>query len=274
MAFSEYNIRRRSQTARCPNVARPRSGFQPGSGSPSSKGTSHRELSRTLAFSGVGRIAGKGGIVVSSVKVPCERIGFTPPPVRLSVRFLPARSAHAMLVAPVHQPDGAANPAILSWLEAYGPTEVLVKNGRVFRAMLSHLPPAWEELTRTFQVVYIVLDPSGDAILRLQGQRADVRTFLGHNGHAAAAGGLQRIASEGSSSTLTPRQDHVIREAAARGFYAVPRKINLTDLAAELRISPGSLSEILRRAEARLIRDYAGRDGASERENEDPTDSP
>ena len=55
---------------------------------------------------------------------------------------------------------------------------------------------------------------------------------------------------------ITPRQEEALAAAIAMGYYEYPRKLNLTKLAEKLSIAPTTLSEILRRAERKLITSY------------------
>lgn len=52
---------------------------------------------------------------------------------------------------------------------------------------------------------------------------------------------------------LTDRQREALRIAYERGYFAIPRRTSLEDVAAELDISPSSVSERLRRAQTQLI---------------------
>ncbi len=55
---------------------------------------------------------------------------------------------------------------------------------------------------------------------------------------------------------LTTRQEYVIRKAYELGYYNYPRDITAIDLSKQLDISPSTLSEILKRAEQKLIEFY------------------
>ncbi|MFC6941230.1 helix-turn-helix domain-containing protein [Salinirubellus sp. GCM10025818] len=68
---------------------------------------------------------------------------------------------------------------------------------------------------------------------------------------------LHRLTREGESEPpgdgLTDRQDEALRIAYERGYFDIPRGASLEDVAAELDLSPSSVSERLRRAQTRLI---------------------
>ncbi len=52
---------------------------------------------------------------------------------------------------------------------------------------------------------------------------------------------------------LTPLQERVLLTAVRAGYYDVPRKVNLDDLARMLNMSKSSVAEVLRRAEAKAV---------------------
>lgn len=57
-------------------------------------------------------------------------------------------------------------------------------------------------------------------------------------------------------SLLTERQHRILDEAIERGYYDTPRRITLVDLAEDLGIAKSTCSEILHRAEERVLKDY------------------
>lgn len=69
-----------------------------------------------------------------------------------------------------------------------------------------------------------------------------------------------QIVSKTSSSDpvdlLTERQWEVIVEAVDRGYYETPRECSLTDLATDLRVTKGTMSRVLHRAEGSIIKEF------------------
>lgn len=59
--------------------------------------------------------------------------------------------------------------------------------------------------------------------------------------------------SEPAGDGLTDRQREALRIAYERGYFHIPRQASLEDVAAELDLSPSSVSERLRRAQTQLI---------------------
>ncbi|MFB6197473.1 MAG: helix-turn-helix domain-containing protein, partial [Halobacteriaceae archaeon] len=70
---------------------------------------------------------------------------------------------------------------------------------------------------------------------------------------------VQRIQQDvESESLLTDRQEWLLEEAIDRGYYDTPRRTTLVDLADCLDISKSTCSEILHRAEERVLKDFHG----------------
>jgi len=61
-----------------------------------------------------------------------------------------------------------------------------------------------------------------------------------------------------SDPLLTDRQQWLLDEAIERGYYDTPRRTTLVDLADELDIAKSTCSEILHRAEERVLKEYIG----------------
>ncbi|MFQ6089549.1 MAG: helix-turn-helix domain-containing protein [Candidatus Methanofastidiosia archaeon] len=55
---------------------------------------------------------------------------------------------------------------------------------------------------------------------------------------------------------LTSKQEHLLKRAVDLGFYDVPRRITLKKLSEKLGLSQSNISEHLRKAEEKLIKDY------------------
>jgi hypothetical protein len=70
------------------------------------------------------------------------------------------------------------------------------------------------------------------------------------SGLVANVVGVRRLST---SHALTKKQREILEIAYRKGFFDVPRKINLKDLAKELGVSGSSLMESLRRAQARVL---------------------
>jgi predicted DNA binding protein len=73
-----------------------------------------------------------------------------------------------------------------------------------------------------------------------------------------------RSASPLRSTDLTDRQRSVLARAWTLGFFAVPRRVSLTNLAKFTGQSPPALGKMIRRAEGTLVARYLASEGSSE----------
>ena len=67
---------------------------------------------------------------------------------------------------------------------------------------------------------------------------------------------LREISSARSRVNLTERQWSILKSAWELGLYDYPRRITNDELAARIGVGPGTLSEILKRAEKKVIGSY------------------
>ncbi len=69
-----------------------------------------------------------------------------------------------------------------------------------------------------------------------------------------------RIIRSGSISgmdyMLTPRQEQMLIYAFEKGYYSFPRRIGLAELARELGLSVSTLSELIRKAEGKVVKAF------------------
>lgn len=73
---------------------------------------------------------------------------------------------------------------------------------------------------------------------------------------------LARLTEEPETAdpVLTDRQRRLVEAARDRGYYDTPRRITLTELADELDLAASTCSEVLHRAEERLVKEHLGED--------------
>jgi predicted DNA binding protein len=87
---------------------------------------------------------------------------------------------------------------------------------------------------------------------------------------------LKTLASEGVDANvvqlsrmrddeLTSRQREIIQAAFDLGYFNYPRKTGLNTLSRLLKVSPSALSEVLRRAERKIVGDYLSARGSRNR---------
>ena len=102
--------------------------------------------------------------------------------------------------------------------------------------------------------VYPVVIRDGRAQLELEAGRTTLSTFVDELEAEAATVDVRELsASDGDHALLTDRQWEVLRTAADRGYYDSPRGCSTADLAEAVGIAPSTASDILRRAERRVV---------------------
>lgn len=192
-------------------------------------------------------------------EVPSQQLGLEPPAATTHLRFYPTATACRLLVwssEPRKEPT-------LRWLSNHGEFQLRDPPGfdpRVIQLEFQDVPPPWKMLLERFPSPQIEIRPDGTASISLQGTREDLQWFVEHQQQAGRAPTIKRIgpdvAEESDGTLLTPRQHKALVLATTSGYYEVPREVNLRELATQMDISAGSLSELLRRAEERLAKAY------------------
>jgi predicted DNA binding protein len=71
---------------------------------------------------------------------------------------------------------------------------------------------------------------------------------------------IRRLSKVLDRKNLTPRQQQIIQHALDRGYFDYPRRIDLSNLAGELKVSKSTLGEILRRGEKKALSSLYGQD--------------
>jgi predicted DNA binding protein len=99
------------------------------------------------------------------------------------------------------------------------------------------------------RVVWNIIGPSSQAINSLVNKLKDLGCEVEVSG----------IRDQKGLSPLTYHQERAVRIAYDLGYYDIPRKITLDDLASKLGITKATLDIILRRAERKLISRHTGR---------------
>ncbi len=67
---------------------------------------------------------------------------------------------------------------------------------------------------------------------------------------------ISEIAKMTPERALTSKQERVLKSALELGYYDFPKRISTDQLSKTLSLAPSTISEILRRAERRIIRGY------------------
>ena len=209
--------------------------------------------------------------------VSCGSLGFRPPPANLRLRFLHHDPAWTLVIM---VPGGTAERAA-AWLQGQADARIAFAPGiapKTLRCELATLPPRWLDWLTAARIVQVDLARGGMATLYMHGHAAQVAALAATLGAPftmnPSAGGeppAQRVG-------ITARQMEVLSRAVALGYYDVPHRVDLRQLGRELDLSPSAVSLLLRRAQARVIRDFvdasALRSGARMSEALEPAPGP
>lgn len=186
------------------------------------------------------------------VEVSPESLGLERPASAVEMRLLSAgRTWSAYLRSmPADRDETAA------WIARYAPMRLENQSGRVLRADFAQLPAAWGPLVETIRLQQITLRPEGPAKVVVRGRREDVQTFVNRVKDTGSPCVRHVAPSAPARGLLTEPQLEALRTADEIGYYRIPRPVNLRMVAKRLGSSAASLSERLRRAEAKVIRHY------------------
>lgn len=198
---------------------------------------------------------------VHRIDLPCEKAGFSTPPFDVHIKFLPTGDGWTLLAhAAAGKPDRLA-----SWLRTHaGIDHVRVPPGiapKMLRAMATALPSAWAKVASYAKVHHLDLGPDGSASWYVEGPREQVHALveeLGLTAQPNLGSDVRCRPVQGADvvASLSRRQFETLSSAVALGYYDIPHRIDLRELAARAGISLGSVSELLRRAEASVLTQY------------------
>ncbi|MHB1262584.1 MAG: helix-turn-helix domain-containing protein [Thermoplasmatota archaeon] len=204
---------------------------------------------------------------VHRIDLPCERTGFTTPPFDVHLKFLPSPANGGGWTLLAHA--AAGKPDILSrWLGQHpGIEQVRVAPGlapKLFRASAAVLPAEWARVASFVKVHHLDLSADGQAAWFIEGVRDQVSGLVQELdvGRPAGPGKPQAeircrpVLGPSSATPISRRQFEALSTAVAMGYYEIPHRIDLRALAAATGVSLGSVSELLRRAEAAILTHY------------------
>lgn len=189
------------------------------------------------------------------LRTSARALGFAAPPAVLRLKLVEGPHYWSLFL----QPEGNAGlGSVVDWLEPWSPLRIEFGTRQVIRADFDPLPTPWRRLFHRVELQMLVLFPNGSAVATVVGKHAALASF----GRALAEDrppGVDEVrdAAPRDKPLLTPAQDSALRTAVDAGYYLIPRPVNLRELATRMGISSASLSERLRRAEARVIMRYA-----------------
>ncbi len=114
-----------------------------------------------------------------------------------------------------------------------------------------HLMPRFPFLIREGQATWVIA-ASEDRIRELYAR-------LKAKAPGVVIESLRHTHSQGDLGLLTPRQRTVFDRAMAEGYYEVPRRVTLTELASGLGVAKSTLSESLATIERKILKETADR---------------
>lgn len=97
---------------------------------------------------------------------------------------------------------------------------------------------------------------NGEILIEALNKRSNIELFLSNLENNSIDYELISIGKYHEVVLLTKRQEEVMTTAYNTGYYEIPRKISLTDLAGKMKISSSALSELLRRIHRKLVKHY------------------
>jgi predicted DNA binding protein len=87
---------------------------------------------------------------------------------------------------------------------------------------------------------------------------SDLRQILAGLKREGVEAQIEDISVLEPRSLLTARQKEIMAAALSHGFFEFPRRVSLTQLSELLGVQPSTLSEILRGAERRIMKNALG----------------
>jgi hypothetical protein len=191
-------------------------------------------------------------LVSARFRTNTEALGFPNPPAAIRVKLVTGAHGTSLFI----RADASASPgALVDWIQFALPRRITFGDRAVLRADFLTLPTRWQ-WARGRDVEMIRLDPSGEASVTMRGTRARITAFA-REVRSSPSYRVDRVGEQTSAKPLlTAPQAAALRAAWSSGYYEIPRPLNLQKLAATLGITSASLSERLRRAEARVIGRY------------------
>lgn len=207
----------------------------------------------------------KGNVAtVHRVDLPCEQTGFSTPPFDVHLKFLPSPAAREGWTLLAHAAAGKTE-VLARWLKTHpGVDQVRIAPGlapKLFRASMATLPPAWATVASFVKVHHLDLGADGHASWFIEGVRDQVWALVQHlelspKPLGATEVRCRPVTGDAYFSPISRRQFEALSTAVALGYYEIPHRIDLRQLAATTGVSLGSVSELLRRAEGAILTHY------------------
>jgi hypothetical protein len=151
------------------------------------------------------------------------------------------------------------------WLKIQpGIADVRVAAGiapKTLRATAAALPQAWADVVSFSKVHHLDLAADGHAAWFIEGVREQVWALVQHlelpqADVAPIEVRCRPVVGGGSDARISRRQHEALSTAVALGYYEIPHRLDLRELATRTGLSLGSISELLRRAEGAILTHY------------------
>lgn len=206
---------------------------------------------------------------VHRVDLPCAQTGFLcPPPFDVHIKFLPNLPPLQGWTLLAHAAAGKPD-ALARWLAQHpGIEDIRVEPGlapKLLRARTARLPPLWAAAASFTKVHHLDLAQDGNASWFIEGDHDEVLAFVNDLEErqdvplAATEVRVRPVHPAKEKAPISRRQFEVLSTAVAMGYYDIPHRLDLRALATQAGVSLGSLSELLRRAEAAVLTHYVDR---------------
>lgn len=98
--------------------------------------------------------------------------------------------------------------------------------------------------------------PDGKLEWTLLGSDTMVKSLMHDLASENVNGEVVKISKLKDDEELTARQENILQIALERGYFEIPKKVTLRQLAKVLDISPATLTEILRRGQKRILQQH------------------
>lgn len=194
--------------------------------------------------------------VLATIETDNQVLDLPLPKVALNLH-VQVRNNHAIFQI---QADAEHDDDARAWADALEPDRVLERrtdDNHHLWLLFRPVPDRWADTLRRFDLRHVEIRPDGRTRVSLRGRRSDIQDLVADMDVADVQ--VLRDSPDGDHLTvedLTPRQETAVRTALDSGYYEVPRRVSLTELAETMGLSPSSLSELLRRAERSIIDDH------------------
>lgn len=178
----------------------------------------------------------------NNITIPCEQVGFTPPGIDLHVKLIRSNDSYWLTTLA----DGDKQLTINKWLSAYKPERVIIDEGispkkQVF--IFKAIPEKWKLLIDELDLAYIHFN-NDKCTIHTNNELNEIKDFIYK---------LNDEVLVSNECKLTSKQVFAIHTASKMGYYMVPKKTSLHEIAKVMNTTPAAVSELLRRGEQNII---------------------